>query len=236
MPGQPGLSTHSSRWSLAERVGPAVGGVHVRGTRPCATNAGVAGRPSGGLISDSCSCGVISTLRTQEEGDRSHCALLDCLCSWGHVGHVLELLCDWLPQEQPPSKVGPASQALGMGAAAPHLPSRLPVPVAPPEQLSFETESAGARPAPGQARAGPGVHRVPAHPAQEPRVSARCSPEETQPAPESTWRLKGSFVAGVGTVKEEGPPRALGTLSWLTAFLLTGSLAALWGTPWAPLS
>ncbi|XP_054989833.1 condensin-2 complex subunit G2 isoform X1 [Sorex araneus] len=58
------------------------------------------------------SCGVISTLRTQEEGtaDRSHCALLDCLCSWGHIGHVLELLCDWLPQEPSPSKSSSASK------------------------------------------------------------------------------------------------------------------------------
>uniref|UniRef100_A0A4W2G5Z9 Condensin-2 complex subunit G2 n=1 Tax=Bos indicus x Bos taurus TaxID=30522 RepID=A0A4W2G5Z9_BOBOX len=52
------------------------------------------------------SCGVISTLRNQEEGtaDRTYCILLDCLCSWGHVGHVLELVCDWLPEEPPQSK------------------------------------------------------------------------------------------------------------------------------------
>ncbi|XP_037372427.1 condensin-2 complex subunit G2 isoform X2 [Talpa occidentalis] len=50
--------------------------------------------------------GVMSTLRDQEEGaaDRASCTLLDCLCSWGHVGRVLELLCDWLPGEQPPGK------------------------------------------------------------------------------------------------------------------------------------
>lgn len=54
------------------------------------------------------SCGVISTLRNLEEGtaDRTYCILLDCLCSWGHVGHVLELVCDWLPEEAPQSKVG----------------------------------------------------------------------------------------------------------------------------------
>ncbi|XP_021096528.1 condensin-2 complex subunit G2 isoform X4 [Heterocephalus glaber] len=52
------------------------------------------------------SCGVISTLRSQEEGtaDKSYCTLLDCLCSWGQVGHVLELIDDWLPGEQPQAK------------------------------------------------------------------------------------------------------------------------------------
>lgn len=50
---------------------------------------------------------MISTLRNQEEGaaDKSYCTLLDCLCSWGQVGHILELICDWLPDEQPQSKV-----------------------------------------------------------------------------------------------------------------------------------
>ena len=49
---------------------------------------------------------MISTLRNQEEGgaDKRYCTLLDCLCSWGQVGHILELVCDWLP-EQPQSKV-----------------------------------------------------------------------------------------------------------------------------------
>nr|XP_019598083.1 PREDICTED: condensin-2 complex subunit G2 isoform X2 [Rhinolophus sinicus] len=58
------------------------------------------------------SCGVISTLRNQEEGaaDRSYCTLLDCLCSWGHVGHVLELICDWLPEEHPQRKSNSASK------------------------------------------------------------------------------------------------------------------------------
>lgn len=44
------------------------------------------------------SCGVISVLRNQEETvtGRSYCTLLDCLCSWGQVGHVLELIVDWL--------------------------------------------------------------------------------------------------------------------------------------------
>lgn len=53
------------------------------------------------------SCSVISTLRDHEEAaaDRSYCTLLDCLCSWGHVGHILELVCDWLPEEPPQGKV-----------------------------------------------------------------------------------------------------------------------------------
>ncbi|XP_042832613.1 condensin-2 complex subunit G2 isoform X4 [Panthera tigris] len=57
------------------------------------------------------SCGVISTLRNQEEGgaDKRYCTLLDCLCSWGQVGHILELVCDWLP-EQPQSKSNSASR------------------------------------------------------------------------------------------------------------------------------
>uniref|UniRef100_A0A9L0R206 Condensin-2 complex subunit G2 n=1 Tax=Equus caballus TaxID=9796 RepID=A0A9L0R206_HORSE len=58
------------------------------------------------------SCGVISTLRNQEEGaaDKSYCTLLDCLCSWGQVGHILELICDWLPDEQPQSKSNSVSK------------------------------------------------------------------------------------------------------------------------------
>ncbi|XP_045877162.1 condensin-2 complex subunit G2 isoform X3 [Meles meles] len=58
------------------------------------------------------SCGVISTLRNQEEGeaDKRYSTLLDCLCSWGHVGHILELICDWLPEEQPQSKSNSASK------------------------------------------------------------------------------------------------------------------------------
>uniref|UniRef100_A0A8D2ASR7 Condensin-2 complex subunit G2 n=1 Tax=Sciurus vulgaris TaxID=55149 RepID=A0A8D2ASR7_SCIVU len=58
------------------------------------------------------SCGVVSTLRSQEEGaaDRSYCTLLDCLCSWGQVGHVLELIGDWLPQERPPAQSHSASR------------------------------------------------------------------------------------------------------------------------------
>ncbi|XP_023603797.1 condensin-2 complex subunit G2 isoform X4 [Myotis lucifugus] len=58
------------------------------------------------------SCSVISTLRNQEEGaaERSYCTLLDCLCSWGHVGHILELICDWLPEEPPQGQTSSASK------------------------------------------------------------------------------------------------------------------------------
>lgn len=38
--------------------------------------------------------------------------MLDCLCSWGHVEHVLELVCDWLPGEQPQRKVSLLGVAL----------------------------------------------------------------------------------------------------------------------------
>lgn len=53
------------------------------------------------------SCGVISVLRNQEESvtGRSYCTLLDCLCSWGQVSHVLELIVDWLPTRPPQTKV-----------------------------------------------------------------------------------------------------------------------------------
>ncbi|MBW04718.1 Condensin-2 complex subunit G2, partial [Eschrichtius robustus] len=49
---------------------------------------------------------AVPTFRNQEEGtaDKSYCILLDCLCSWGQVGHILELVCDSLPEEQPQSK------------------------------------------------------------------------------------------------------------------------------------
>ncbi|KAI5153877.1 Condensin-2 Complex Subunit G2 [Manis pentadactyla] len=57
------------------------------------------------------SCGVMSRLRNQKEGaaDKSYCTLLDCLCSWGQLGLVLELICDWLPG-QPQSKSNSGSK------------------------------------------------------------------------------------------------------------------------------
>lgn len=57
------------------------------------------------------SCGVISVLRNQESvTGRSYCTLLDCLCSWGQVGHVLELIVDWLPTVPPQAKSNLASK------------------------------------------------------------------------------------------------------------------------------
>ncbi|XP_062048919.1 condensin-2 complex subunit G2 [Lepus europaeus] len=58
------------------------------------------------------SCSVISTLRNQEESsvEKSYYTLLDCLCSWGQVGHVLELIDDWLPGEQLQTKSNSVSK------------------------------------------------------------------------------------------------------------------------------
>uniref|UniRef100_H0X5F2 Condensin-2 complex subunit G2 n=1 Tax=Otolemur garnettii TaxID=30611 RepID=H0X5F2_OTOGA len=58
------------------------------------------------------SCSVIPTLRSQEEGtvDKSCCTLLDCLCAWGQVGHVLELVDNWLLGEYPQTKSSAASK------------------------------------------------------------------------------------------------------------------------------
>ncbi|KAM9387522.1 condensin-2 complex subunit G2 [Phaethornis superciliosus] len=44
------------------------------------------------------SCGVISRLRNiDNRADQSkYVTLIDCMCRWGKVGHILELICDWL--------------------------------------------------------------------------------------------------------------------------------------------
>ncbi|KAM6410264.1 condensin-2 complex subunit G2 [Pluvialis apricaria] len=44
------------------------------------------------------SYGVISRLRNIDNGaDQSkYTSLIDCMCRWGQVGHVMELACDWL--------------------------------------------------------------------------------------------------------------------------------------------
>lgn len=44
------------------------------------------------------SCGVISRLRNIDNGaDQSkYSSLIDCMCRWGQVGHIMELVCDWL--------------------------------------------------------------------------------------------------------------------------------------------
>uniref|UniRef100_A0A669P2F4 Non-SMC condensin II complex subunit G2 n=1 Tax=Phasianus colchicus TaxID=9054 RepID=A0A669P2F4_PHACC len=53
------------------------------------------------------SCGVISKLRNIDSGaDQSkYSTLIDCMCRWGQVGHVLELACDWLSDMLTPRKV-----------------------------------------------------------------------------------------------------------------------------------
>ncbi|NXU41448.1 CNDG2 protein, partial [Drymodes brunneopygia] len=52
------------------------------------------------------SCGVVSKLRNIASGaDRSkYSTLIDCLCRWGQVGHVMELACDWLSDTLTPTK------------------------------------------------------------------------------------------------------------------------------------
>ncbi|XP_017584407.1 PREDICTED: condensin-2 complex subunit G2 isoform X2 [Corvus brachyrhynchos] len=52
------------------------------------------------------SCGVISKLRNIDSGaDKSkYSTLIDCLCRWGQVGHVMELACDWLSDTLTPTK------------------------------------------------------------------------------------------------------------------------------------
>ncbi|NXP11577.1 CNDG2 protein, partial [Thinocorus orbignyianus] len=52
------------------------------------------------------SCGVISRLRNIDDGaDQSkYSTLIDCMCRWGQVGHILELACDWLSDTLTPKK------------------------------------------------------------------------------------------------------------------------------------
>uniref|UniRef100_A0A8C5WZI8 Non-SMC condensin II complex subunit G2 n=1 Tax=Laticauda laticaudata TaxID=8630 RepID=A0A8C5WZI8_LATLA len=47
------------------------------------------------------SCGVISKLKKMENGviEKKYSTLLDCLCRWGKLGHILELICDWITAE-----------------------------------------------------------------------------------------------------------------------------------------
>ncbi|XP_057272465.1 condensin-2 complex subunit G2 [Pezoporus wallicus] len=44
------------------------------------------------------SCGVISRLRNIDNGadESKYSTLIDCMCRWGQVGHIMELVCDWL--------------------------------------------------------------------------------------------------------------------------------------------
>ncbi|NXR69123.1 CNDG2 protein, partial [Rhadina sibilatrix] len=52
------------------------------------------------------SCGVVSRLRNIDSGaDQSkYSILIDCLCRWGQVGHIVELACDWLCDSLTPTK------------------------------------------------------------------------------------------------------------------------------------
>ncbi|KFV99029.1 Condensin-2 complex subunit G2, partial [Eurypyga helias] len=52
------------------------------------------------------SCGVISRLRNIDTGaDQSkYSTLIDCMCRWGQVGHIMELACDWLSDMLSPRK------------------------------------------------------------------------------------------------------------------------------------
>uniref|UniRef100_UPI00398EB370 condensin-2 complex subunit G2 isoform X2 n=1 Tax=Pristiophorus japonicus TaxID=55135 RepID=UPI00398EB370 len=49
------------------------------------------------------SCGVLSKLRNLDKGadENKYSSLIDCLCQWGKVGHVLELITDWLTEGLP---------------------------------------------------------------------------------------------------------------------------------------
>ncbi|XP_043397485.1 condensin-2 complex subunit G2 isoform X3 [Chelonia mydas] len=58
------------------------------------------------------SCGVISKLRNLEKGadENKYSTLIDCLCRWGQVGHIMELICDWMSSEMTPRKSNTASE------------------------------------------------------------------------------------------------------------------------------
>lgn len=47
------------------------------------------------------SCGVISKLKNLENGatENKYSILIDCLCRWGKVEHVLELIYEWISPE-----------------------------------------------------------------------------------------------------------------------------------------
>ncbi|NXX52825.1 CNDG2 protein, partial [Scopus umbretta] len=58
------------------------------------------------------SCGVISRLRNIDNGaDQSkYSTLIDCMCRWGQVGHIMELACDWLSDTLTPRKTVKTSE------------------------------------------------------------------------------------------------------------------------------
>ncbi|XP_040288770.1 condensin-2 complex subunit G2 [Bufo bufo] len=52
------------------------------------------------------SCSVLSKLRNLHNGaeENKYATLIDCLCRWGQVGHILELINDWLSETFPDKK------------------------------------------------------------------------------------------------------------------------------------
>lgn len=52
------------------------------------------------------SCGVLSKLRNMENGvdESKYSTLIDCMCRWQQVGHVMELATDWLTDAVPQNK------------------------------------------------------------------------------------------------------------------------------------
>ncbi|XP_025925082.1 condensin-2 complex subunit G2 [Apteryx rowi] len=52
------------------------------------------------------SCSVISKLRNLDNGadESKYSTLIDCMCRWGQVGHIMELACDWLSDVLTPRK------------------------------------------------------------------------------------------------------------------------------------
>ncbi|XP_075683522.1 condensin-2 complex subunit G2 [Rhinoderma darwinii] len=52
------------------------------------------------------SCSVLSKLRNLHDGaeENKYSTLIDCLCRWGQVGHILELINDWLSETFPEKK------------------------------------------------------------------------------------------------------------------------------------
>ncbi|XP_073533783.1 condensin-2 complex subunit G2 [Phyllobates terribilis] len=52
------------------------------------------------------SCSVLSKLRNLHNGaeENKYATLIDCLCRWGQVGHILELINDWMSETFPEKK------------------------------------------------------------------------------------------------------------------------------------
>ncbi|XP_068091950.1 condensin-2 complex subunit G2 [Hyperolius riggenbachi] len=52
------------------------------------------------------SCSVLSKLRNLDSGadESKYSSLIDCMCRWGQVGHLLDLIIDWLSESLPEKK------------------------------------------------------------------------------------------------------------------------------------